>query len=177
MFGPQGHVRPALEYSAHVLFVVLAAKAKEHARIPLCAHEGLKRPPWQIDANTFGPILAANARPQGLIAIQHDHLPGQAVEDMKLADNQSAESREKKRGIRNMPKFLRMRIVVVAYGVKRADIIRSHKINRVQRCNLRSKSLLHSGEDASALWIYVSAAGGGAKANQPGDSGAASGNF
>ena len=63
-----------LKRSRDVLFVVLAAEREQHALVPARAHELLQGAARRIEHHALGPILAADAGPQRVVAIERDHL-------------------------------------------------------------------------------------------------------
>src|SRR5712692_8375828 len=64
MLALQCHLRSPLKYFENILFVVLAAKAEEHARVVLSNHKFLDCPSRRINLHTPCTILPAHSSPQ-----------------------------------------------------------------------------------------------------------------
>ena len=76
IFQAQGHLGVRLEGFHHVAFVVLAGQRQQHPGAAQPGHELLPLAPRLVQHHAHRPILAANAGPQGLVAIERDHLVG-----------------------------------------------------------------------------------------------------
>src|SRR5215471_18561758 len=99
MLPAQGHFRPLFKYQPNVFLIVLAAKTEQLALLLLCEHEFLKCQSVRFETNALGPILAADARPKGMIAIQNDYFAWRTAQSMEFARNAGGQRAEKDRCI------------------------------------------------------------------------------
>src|SRR5262245_34193515 len=101
-----------------VLGIVFAAQAKQHAGVPLLEHKLLKDLVVLIQPYAFRTILAADALPKRIIAVESGHLIPAGADGMKPTRNHSAEGGKKLGSIRHVPKLVRVRIVIIRYGIQ-----------------------------------------------------------
>src|ERR1039457_1679914 len=67
--GRERHLGRRGECGGHLLFIILAAQGAQHALTAALRHELLERAARRVEHDAFGTVLAANAGPQGIVAI------------------------------------------------------------------------------------------------------------
>ncbi len=95
-----------LEHLADILLVVLAAQTQQHAGVMLCHHKLLERAPRRINFNARSAVLATDAFPQRVIAVQHYHFVRAAPQGMNFSGDKSSKRRKEKRRIRNVTELV-----------------------------------------------------------------------
>ena len=127
----QRHGRPLIKYGAHVRFLILAAHDQQFSRLMLPPHELLERQPRRIEPDAAGSVLAANTRPERLVAVQHDDFGGGTPHSVKLPRDHRRQRGEEHRSIRNMSEFVARRIVIIRHGIPRGKFGRGGHIDAV----------------------------------------------
>ena len=111
MIEAQRHLRVHAEGLVHVLRVVLAGQAQQHARLALRQHELLQRAARRIEHDALRAVLAADAAPQRFVAIERDHLVRRGAQGVDLAREHGAERGEKLGRVGHVAQFVGVRIV------------------------------------------------------------------
>ena len=93
--------------------IVLAAKAKKHACVDLCAHELVQDAAGLVDFDAGGTILAADSTPKSIVAIEGDDFAWRAFERMEFAGNHCSKRRKEGGRIRNVAEAFALRIVIL----------------------------------------------------------------
>src|ERR1700733_11051873 len=106
MLTPQRHGWPLVESGVDVRFIILAANGKQFSQLLLPPHELLERQARRIKPDTGRAVLAANARPERLVAVQHDDFAGGPSQGVKLPGDYRRQGGVKRGRIRNMSKFV-----------------------------------------------------------------------
>src|SRR6266404_1828995 len=106
MLALQCHLRSPLQYFENILFVVLAAKAEEHASVVLPDHEFLDGSSRRINLHTQRTIFPAHSSPQGPIAIKHNDFGAGAVQGRNLPRDHSSQGSEEHRIERDMSQLV-----------------------------------------------------------------------
>ena len=127
---PQRHLRMGAEGLEDVLFVVLAAERQQHAGAAAAGHELLQRAPRRIHHHALRPVFAADAAPEGVVAIEGDHFKGGAADGVDFARDGGGQGHEVTRGVYGRwPEFVGVRVVDLRDGVKRLHLGRREGVD------------------------------------------------
>ena len=85
MLRAQRHFRMRGERCEYIALVILTGQAQQHAGVALLHHELLQRTAWRIEHDALGTILAADALPQCIVAIERRHFERRSAQGMQLA--------------------------------------------------------------------------------------------
>ena len=117
MLAPQGHLRAAFEDLKDVPLLVLAAEADEETGFNFPDQEFLELPERGPDPDPHGPFLADHALPEGVVAVQGDHLVGGKYEGMDPSRQERAQCGEEQGSIRDVSQVVAPGVVIVVHGV------------------------------------------------------------
>ena len=116
------HFRMRAEGGGHILFVVLAAQGEQHALAAALRHELLERAARRIEHDALGTVLAADAGPQGVVAIERDDFEWRRGDGVNLARQRGGQGHEIERRVGYASQFVAVRIVDFGHGVEGGDL-------------------------------------------------------
>ena len=115
----QHHVRAAVEDLEHVGLGVLAAEAEQEPLAGQLDHESLEVPPGRRDRDATRPLLADDALPEGVVAVEDDDLVGRGESACGSAGPAACPSRRTTGGrVRDVAQPVALRVVIIRHGVE-----------------------------------------------------------
>ena len=110
------------EGGGNILFIILTAQGEQHAFAPALRHELLKRAARRIEHHAFGTILAADAGPQGIVAIERDRFERRCNDGVDLACQGGGQGHEIQRRVGQASEFVAVRIEYIRHRVEGGDL-------------------------------------------------------
>jgi hypothetical protein len=107
-------------------------------------HEVLQRLAGRVHYDALRPILAADAAPQCIVAIERDDLEGRRAQRVNLAGQHRAERREIGGRIGDMAQLIAERIVPLGDGIQAVDFSRAHQVDGTQAIQAGRHKGLHA---------------------------------
>ena len=129
MLSPQRHLRVSVEDLEDVGLVVLAAEAEQHPPLLLLHQELLQEAARRVDLHAGGADLARDALPQGLVAVEDDHLVRRAEDARQPPHDGGGEGREIEGRVGDVPFAVGVRVVEVRDRVERFDLGEGQQVN------------------------------------------------
>ena len=126
----QRHAWVGVEGGGNVLWVVLAAQGEEHAVGAQAGHELLQAAARGIEDDAFGAVLAADAGPQGVVAIEGDGLERRGDDGVDFAHDGGGERDEVEGCVGDVAEFVAVGIVNFRHGVECGDLLVGEQVDR-----------------------------------------------
>ncbi len=160
---PQGHIRMAAEGLQDVFFVVLAAQTKEHAGVVLGHHELLE---GAARDDFFRSVLAADALPEGVVAVERNDLVGHQPQGVDLAGEQAAESGEVLGRIGDVAEHVSVGVVRLAHRIESVELGRRDEVDVRQAAQAGGDGFFRAAGEGGPFRVLEEAWGRGADGNQ-----------
>ena len=103
------------------------------------------RPPGRRDRDARDAVLADDALPQGVVAVQDDHLVRRAQEGVDLAGQDRAERGEEQGRIGDVAELVPLRVIVVVDRIE-AEVVRAEQAEAGDAVQRGGDLLLDPGE-------------------------------
>ena len=128
----QRHFRMRAESSHHVLRIILAAQGKQHTGAAALRHQFLQCAARRVEHDALGTVLAADARPQGVVAIERDCLERGRGDGVDLPRQRRGQGHEIERRIRHASQFVGVWVVHLRHRVEGGDFGGGEQVDRGQ---------------------------------------------
>ena len=109
------------------LFLLHSASSMPSRR--RAGHELLQRAARRIERHALRPVLAADAGPQGVVAIERDHFVRRRGHGVDLAGDGGGQGHEVKRGVGQVAQFVGVRVVDLGHGIERLHLGRREGVD------------------------------------------------